>query len=303
MFHSPRVGANAMQSSQSIPRSQTLLNLTNLVGRIRPGQPSASRSAYRRPSVWASLKVLYNRGVMREIGSTLNADTVLWRYMETNRLVSMLDEASIYFAAAKQFGDKFEGAVFVQPPTVAPKPRDRLADHADNAFKQLTRLTKLNCWHISDFESNAMWGLYAKAGKGVAVSTTVGRLKESLLPFRLRNDYGPEETWCGPVQYLDLLQNRLDLGEVSRFFFKHRIFEWEKEFRVLISLRIAEEFGCEVPEDGINVASDQKKLVSSVVCGPFITDEERALVVTACDNAGISDRLRDSSTLGTPRYV
>jgi putative SOS response-associated peptidase YedK len=53
---------------------------------------------------------------------------------------------------------------------------------------------------------------------------------------------------AGPVEYVDLTQIRMKgAAMLDRFFYKHRAFEWEREFRLAISLRAAEEFGLRSP--------------------------------------------------------
>ena len=54
----------------------------------------------------------------------------------------------------------------------------------------------VNCWHLADHESSAMWGIYAAPGPGVAVTTTPGRLKKAL---RKRS----EIFYLGKVRYID----------------------------------------------------------------------------------------------------
>jgi len=47
----------------------------------------------------------------------------LWRYFNTDRFVSFADTGSLYFASARQFEDRFEGAVAVMPPGFPVDPR------------------------------------------------------------------------------------------------------------------------------------------------------------------------------------
>src|SRR5260370_18853748 len=122
----------------------------------------------------------------------------------------------------------------------------------ESAFFQLKRLTKLNCWHRAGYESDAMWKLYAAESKGVAICSTPDRMRRAFQPFRLRPEYGVEDLWGSPVRYADLTQVRIRGAEMlDRVFFKHRAFEWEREFRLAISVRMAEEFGVAVPDNGI----------------------------------------------------
>ena len=62
---------------------------------------------------------------------------------------------------------------------------------------------------------------------------------------------------------------------LERFFYKHRAFESEREFRLVISLRMAEEFGVGVPEDGISVEVDLDLLINRIVLGSTISSEQR----------------------------
>ena len=75
----------------------------------------------------------------------------LWRYMSTKRCIGLLETSQIHFAAAAQFSDNFEGAVAVLAPNFQIDPRYPLEDDfGERAFRALTRLTKVNCWHRSD---------------------------------------------------------------------------------------------------------------------------------------------------------
>jgi hypothetical protein len=113
-----------------------------------------------------------------------------------------------------------------------------------------------------------MWKLYAGAHKGVAICTTPDRMQKAFKPFRLKPEYGIEDLWAGSVDYVDLTQVRMrGAGMLSRFFFKHRAFEWEREFRLAISVRTAEEFAVSVPPDGIFVEVDLKVLIDRIVLG------------------------------------
>jgi len=236
-------------------------------------------------------------------GEDVGDNEPLWRYFRADGFVTTLDTSTLYFAAATEFEDRFEGAVAIQPADFPIDPRYREPELIERAFEQLRRLTKLSCWHWADYESDAMWKLYASARKGVAVRTTSGRLRRALRPFRLAPHYGDEEPFWGAVRYVDLLKERLRIGMLERFFTKHRAFEWEREFRIAISLRTAEEFGAEVPELGIGVAFDPDSLIEFAYLGPALQESERDQLVSSLERAGLRSRLVISSLLGRPRYI
>jgi hypothetical protein len=242
---------------------------------------------------------------MRDIWSDakVDANEPLWRYFRATRFIDSVQLSTLHFAAATQFQDRFEGAVAIQPADFPIDPRYPELDTAERAFERLRRLTKLSCWHRADYESDAMWKLYAAAHKGVAIRTTAGRLRSALKPFRLAPTYGEEVPFLGDIRYADLLEVRLRVGMEERFFYKHRAFEWEHEFRVAISLRSAEEFGVNVPDLGIKVSFDPDALIQSVYLGPALAGSERDRIVAALEKVRLRPRLVVSSLLGRPRYV
>ncbi len=242
---------------------------------------------------------------MREIkdGAVVGGEQ-LWKYFRIERFISTLNDSHIYFASANQFTDPFEGAVAVQVNVPPPDPRYAEMEPAERAFFELKRLTKISCWHRAAYESDAMWKLYAGEHKGIAICTTPERMRAALKPYRLKPEYGIEDLWAGAVEYVDLTQARMRrAGMLDRFFFKHRAFEWEREFRLAISVRMAEEFGVNVPPDGIFVEVDLTVLVERIVLGSTTTAEERATVTEQVRRVGLGDRLELSTLLGKPRYV
>jgi len=148
-----------------------------------------------------------------------------------------------------------------------------------------------------------MWQLYAGKRKGVAICTTPDRIRAAAKPFRLAPEYAEEDLYCGNVEYVDLLENRMKVSMLARFFFKHMAFSWEREFRLAISVRFAEEYGVTVPELGVQVSFDLNILIEKIFLGPSLETHEVELVTNAANRHGLIDRIRQSSLLGQPRYT
>lgn len=245
-----------------------------------------------------------NQAAFRHIWpEPLARDEQLWRYFSTERILWFLEHSLLHFAAATQFIDPFEGAVAVQSPDLPMDPRYAEMEFGEKAFQELKRLTKVSCWHRADYESDAMWKLYADQSKGVAVCSTPERMETAFRPFRLSPEYGAEDIWCGAVRYQDLMKVRMETGMMKRFFFKHQAFAWEREFRLAISVRSAEEFGVKVPELGILVSVDSGALIERVMLGPALSQADRSAITECARKAGLGDRIVQSSLLGRPRYV
>lgn len=227
----------------------------------------------------------------------------LWRYFTIERFIALMDSSSVYFAAATQFEDNFEGAVSVQSPEYKIDPRYAQMEQTEKAFFELKRLTKISCWHRANYESDAMWKLYAQARKGIAICTTPEKMKNAFQPFRLKPEYQPETIYAGPVQYTDLTKTRLNLSMLERFFYKHMAFSWEQEFRLSISLRIAEEFGVNVPTNGINVSADIDTLIEHIILGPSLASDEKEKICELAKNHGMDNKIEISTLLYSPRYI
>ncbi|MGC8098045.1 DUF2971 domain-containing protein [Metapseudomonas otitidis] len=227
----------------------------------------------------------------------------LWRYFKTERFLELLQSSHLYFSSARQFVDPFEGAVAVLPAGFSIDPRYAVTEHHEHAFEELRRLTKISCWHRANYESDAMWQLYAGERKGVAIRTTPSRIFAAAKPFRLKPDYDHEDLWAGNVNYVDLLKERLRVSMLERFWYKHMAFSWENEFRLVISARMAEEFGVTVPEHGVKVEFDIPQLIDKIYLGPSLSEPDITAIRSAAKAHDLEDRVRITSMLGTPRYI
>lgn len=233
----------------------------------------------------------------------LNWKQKVWRYMRINRFYEFIESRKIHFSSANQFSDPFEGAVVVKPYGSEDAVEKHKLGRIEKSFEELKRLTKISCWHIEDHESDAMWKLYSGAGKGIAISSSPEKIRESLEPYRIQPEYGIEELWGANVSYVDLVKECLNVSMLERFYFKHYAFSWEKEFRLAISLRLAEDMGVSVPEKGIFVGADIFNLIDEIHIGPSVASEQRDKVLELCHSLGLGDRVNISSLLGSPRYI
>lgn len=223
----------------------------------------------------------------------------IWRYIKVDRLIDIIEKEEIYFSSAVQFADDpYEGAISIVPEGTEITTEKIFED----AFSQLRRLTKIICWHISDCENDAMWKLYANFKKGLAITTTIESLINSLEPYKIKPEYASETLNVGKIEYIDLMNETINQNMMNRFFYKHNAFSWEKEFRLTISLRMAEEFGVLIPEDGIFVKINPKILIKNIYLGPSISDEDRKKILDVCEKNGIENRIKISSLLGKPIY-
>jgi len=82
----------------------------------------------------------------------------------------------------------------------------------------------VSCWHMNEFESAAMWRLYAGGNNAIALQTRFDRLASVL----------PDEFGMGRVRYIDYLTDRIPEGNVfNPIMYKRKSFEHEEEVRAV----------------------------------------------------------------------
>ncbi len=148
-------------------------------------------------------------------------DTKIWRYLNFTKFVGLLETKSLYFSSLARLEDRFEGTLPAASRKVAKRQyieffksiredKDLRAESARHwkHMKSINRVTRpliyVNCWHINDYESPAMWVLYLKSNDGVAIQSTVKRLCESLATTR-------EHVFVGKVRYVDYARQSHDV--------------------------------------------------------------------------------------------
>jgi hypothetical protein len=236
--------------------------------------------------------------------------TVIWRYMQLPRFHDVL-KGRLYFAAAHQFDDQFEGAItdaaaaWRRQEAARLFPGDssaqqRQLEQLSWAFGRLRRMTKINCWHARSAENVAMWERYLRGQPGAAVVSTAGALKQALSPFRLQPHYGEEGIFVAAVRYIDHTTEAMaDASMLAVFLHKRAEYSDEAEIRAVLSLRTAVEFGVPITDDGVTVTVDPSVLIQRVRAWPGATANAVAELEAATRAAGVAAPV-EPSTLDRP---
>jgi hypothetical protein len=196
----------------------------------------------------------------------------IWRYMSLAKFIWLLQTQYLYFANAAELAkdDPWEG--------VYPVDREKrwfLKDMAGpqgnaneeglkahlQAMKGLRHDYAVNCWHLSEHESAAMWKLYGQETNCVAIQSTVKRLVESLKE-------NTQKIFIGKVHYIDTVKGeRPPTGNVIvPLFYKRMSFAHEAELRAIVSV---EEWDTGVdPQGGCQVFARLTDLLETVHISP-----------------------------------
>src|SRR5665647_2075624 len=191
----------------------------------RSGAPSIDRIL----TVWSPSKSKGCRVFRTDLPEfpPMDERTVLWRYMDFSRLMSLLEDRALYFARSDLMGDPWEGALSHVDQAMEEEPYAGTGVTAGQVARRLRPMVYMNCWHASEHESAAMWGLYQRDGRGVALRTTWGNLTSSL-----------RTTWPirgGAVRYVNYRETVIPSTSLfSRYMHKRESFSHEKEARLLL---------------------------------------------------------------------
>lgn len=208
----------------------------------------------------------------------------IWRYVDLAKFAHMLATGTLYFpCATTELKDPYEGwlprshikaleqinrrildrmtthdAFLVQHPACDRTPFDGLLEEAERKL-DLQKLLReanskfgVNCWHVNEHESEAMWQLYAAAGQGIAIESTKARLEGALRGDGIVVDQ---------VRYMDFDSDEIEKGHRHYgLFLKRRSFAHEQELRATILLPTL--------GTGIAVPCDLSRLIAQIHVSP-----------------------------------
>jgi len=216
---------------------------------------------------------------------TFPRDQPIWRYLTFSKFIDMLQRESLWFSRADSFEDVFEGRL---PKMNAEAMKDHPAGDATLAFEMLRRFQYLNCWHVSDHESVAMWKMYAVSHEAVAIRSTYERLHTSM----------PEECYIGEVAYIDYREQYVDVSNSYNVIMtKRRSFAHERELRAIITEEIPStetdddgfpsiSLSAQNPHRGRHVKVELTSLIEQIVVAPTSPNWFLSLVQGAAIDSG-----------------
>ncbi|MDD5133949.1 MAG: hypothetical protein PHP01_00885 [Phycisphaerae bacterium] len=121
----------------------------------------------------------------------------IWRYIDFSKYIDLLTTSELHFARADKFEDPYDcswmqffGKEYKQLSLANPQGKERTRQL--NIFERL--FVYLNCWHINEHQSAALWRLYSENKyETIAIQTTFGKFK-SEIENKWSRDGGPHIT-------------------------------------------------------------------------------------------------------------
>jgi hypothetical protein len=262
--------------------------------------------------------------IAQSIPQPSSEDLVIWRYMDFTKFVALLETQSLFFVRIAHLDDPFEGSfpvsqspldrflgmlphgVFPEGTTVTVSTSPGLEDH----WKVMRNWAMVTCWHGVAHESAAMWKLYAPTGGGVAIRSTVGRLRKALgAPSPPPSGfYGGDQYHIGMIDYIDFSSANIPLkNTAAQFFRKRRSFEHERELRALFMRWPINENRwfdhSRRPDDhGMSISVDLKVLIDEIRVAPQASHWYSELVAKMVSRYGIGVVPQQSEIDAKPLY-
>lgn len=207
-----------------------------------------------------------------------NENAKIWRYMDFTKFVSLLNTKALFFSRADKLRkfDPFEGSypVFnvkitedelrqmiqrkMQEPDINIDLRQLMVQYTSRqSLRDVQKWIFLNCWHINEYESAAMWKLYLQSNEGIAIQSTFKRLAESFKNV-------DHEVNIGIVRYIDYKKDWVPYGNMFYpFLHKRKSYEHEHELR-------AADLDVDQPDDidGKYISVDIDCLIEKIFVSP-----------------------------------
>ncbi len=173
--------------------------------------------------------------------------------MDFAKFISLIDSQALYFSRVDQIAeiDPFEATYPNEHTSILNmkfedfsqqdreifginserdlKMHQHLVKHSVDHLNYQKEVTYINCWHINNHESAAMWKIYSYEEQGIAIQSSFKRLSEAI------NNYKDFNVLIGKIKYIDYTTDSIPNNNgFYPFIHKRMSFAHENELRGLI---------------------------------------------------------------------
>lgn len=211
-------------------------------------------------------------------------EIIVWKYLDLSKFLDMLLSKRLFMSRSDKFEDQYEGT-FSEPTyeeikKIAannPKFLDYYKSHRENVV--------ISSWHINEYESFAMWQIFTKNNEGLAIQSTIGRLKNAL------HSEKRTEQHIGQVNYIDYKKEYIPFDDTFfPFLFKRKSFQYEREIRIISdvtsdNMKI---------NDGLKIDVDINQLIERIYIHPKSENWYKNLVIELVEKLGFGFTIEKS---------
>ena len=162
-------------------------------------------------------------------------ETTVWRYVSLAKFLALCGSRSLFLCRADLLSDTFEGSFS----------NASLQNHANDWGSTFpANLVKLmqwipcrsfvNCWHVSNAESAALWKIYSGSESSVAVQSTIGTLQKLFPELMTKDGNTIVYQSIRRVQYIDYRAEAPHINDLmGPLCYKRQAFRHEQEIRLI----------------------------------------------------------------------
>lgn len=213
-----------------------------------------------------------------------NPDTKIWKYMDLSKFLDLLISGKMFMSRSDKFEDQYEGTfsepTFEEIKKISennPKFLDYYKSHRENVV--------IGSWHTNEYESFAMWQVFTKNNEGLAIQSTIGKLKEALA---LERNF---EQYIGAVNYIDYKKEMIPFDDAFfPFLFKRKSFQYENEIRIISDVS-ANKIAI---DNGLKIDVDINTLIEKIYIHPKSENWYKKLVIEVVSKLGFDFTIEKS---------
>ncbi|MFY8187286.1 MAG: hypothetical protein ACOVLC_04940 [Flavobacterium sp.] len=213
-----------------------------------------------------------------------NDDTIVWKYLDLSKFLDLLISRKLFMSRADKFEDQYEGT-FSEPTYEEIKKIATNNPKFLDFYKSHREQIAISSWHTNEYESFAMWQIFTKNNEGLAIQSTIGRLKNAL---KCETQF---EQYIGEVNYIDYKKEHILFDDTFfPFLFKRKSFQYEREIRIISDVS-TEKIRL---NDGLKIHVDIDQLIEKIYIHPKSENWYKNLVVSLMQNLGFSFTIEKS---------
>lgn len=203
-------------------------------------------------------------------------DIIVWKYLDLSKFLDMLISKKLFMSRSDKFEDQYEGT-FSEPTFEEIK---KIAENNPNFldyYKSHREKVVISSWHANEYESFAMWQIFTKNNEGLAIQSTIGKLKSSLQPEKKFEQY------IGEVNYIDYKKYFIPFEDTFfPFLFKRKSFQYEREIRIISDTSL---HNLEI-DNGLKVDVNINQLIEKIYIHPKSENWYKKLVIELVKKLG-----------------
>lgn len=210
--------------------------------------------------------------------------TIVWKYLDLSKFLDLLLSRKLFMSRSDKFEDQYEGT-FSEPTYEEIKKIAENNSRFLDYYKSHREKIVISSWHINEYESFAMWQIFTKNNEGLAIQSTLGKLKKALESEKKIEQY------IGQVNYIDYKKEYIPFEDTFfPFLFKRKSFQYEREIRIISDVTENEI----VVNDGLKIDVDINTMIEKIYIHPKSENWYKNLVFQLMEQLGFNFNIEKS---------